>query len=126
MGNCHFKTEFEAEQMAGKDPSQLVSAYSLNEGQLSVLILHWQRRFRQGLEGRTQKDEISLCYERDVEGQNYYEEECEVGDERASDPNAVEQSFSGEHVLRLSRPREPLLVNGPSEWGRLEVPLLSL
>lgn len=66
MGNCHFKTEFEAEQMAGKDPSQLVSAYSLNEGQLSVLILHWQRRFRQGLEGGTQKDEISLCYERDV------------------------------------------------------------
>ncbi len=117
MGNCHFKTDFEAEQMAGKfpfpPPFHLTPfSRSSDKGQLSVPVLHRQGGFRQGVASGAQEDKTSLCHEGNVQGPSHYQAQRQVSDERAPDTHAAEQSLPGKHVLRFSGQGELVSAHG--------------
>jgi hypothetical protein len=71
MGNCHFKTDFEAEQMAGSIflyPFRNLTSYlcSSNQSQLLIPVLHWQRGLRKSVESREKENKVGVCHERNV------------------------------------------------------------
>ena len=83
MGNCHFKTEFDQENVTGKQALFHVSGFltlpcSLDESELQLSVLCWQRRLWKGVEGRTKEIEITVCNEGNVEGQNHHQEKYQV------------------------------------------------
>lgn len=145
MGNCHFKSDFDAENITGKySPAEplvslelcflrangfvliilLTLCYSRVQVIVPVPLLHRQRWLRQSVEGRKEEIQTTVCYEGDVQGQNPHQEVGQVSYERATDPYLAAQPVPGQHVLCLPRSREPVLGDGPSQWRRPEVPYL--
>lgn len=107
MGNCHFKSEFEQESVAGKKRSITLKrehVHSSDEDELQLLILHWKRRLWQGVEGGKEKDQAALRHEGNVQGAHHHQEKHKVGHERTTDPHTASQSFHRQYVLRVPRP----------------------
>lgn len=71
MGNCHFKTEFESENVTGTFP--IINPFSAYQKQLHLPLLHWQGRLRQSLESRAQEVQAAVRHEGNVKGPNYNE-----------------------------------------------------
>jgi hypothetical protein len=71
MGNCHFKTEFESENVTGNYYSalhifKLIFHCSIDKAELQLHVLHWQGRLWQSMEGGAQEVQAAIRNERDV------------------------------------------------------------
>ena len=68
MGNCHFKTEFEAENVTGNYTPWIFLYnfwYSPNQDQFHIPLLRWQGRIWKGVESRKEENKATICNERD-------------------------------------------------------------
>jgi hypothetical protein len=70
MGNCHFKTEFETENVTGKFSKQKLNFeftyFSPNKDEFYLSILHREGWVWKSLESRKKEVKITICNERDV------------------------------------------------------------
>ena len=125
MGNCHFQTDFDAENITGKLYS-IMNCLSRQQVIVPIHLLHRQGRVRKGVEGQPEEDQARVRHEGDEQGQDTHQAQCQISHERATDPHPAPVPLPCQHVLRLPGPGEPLPGDGSAQRGRHEVPHLSL
>ena len=91
MGTCNFKAEKETDNVSGK---LLLSSLSYGEESVSVSLCHWERRFRESLESRTEKGETTVRYERNGKDKNYRETVCQLCNQREEAAHTAQASVS--------------------------------